>query len=94
MLAGRIDEALRPLGFDPEQRAFSPHLTLARKSDAKKKSESKDQGFSGLHKFLGPENETDFGTMTAEDFFLFQSKLSPHGAVYSKLASLPLRGPV
>ena len=33
-LAGRIDAALRPLGFEPEQREFSPHLTLARRSEA------------------------------------------------------------
>ena len=90
MLARRIEEALRPLGFEPEQRAFSPHLTLARKSDARRPG-GRDPGFSFLQEALAKENEADFGTMTAEDFFLFQSKLSPRGAAYTKLTRFPLR---
>jgi len=34
----------------------------------------------------------DFGTMTARAFFLYESKLSPLGARYSKLRGFPLRG--
>jgi hypothetical protein len=33
----------------------------------------------------------DFGTMTAHEFFLYQSKTAPTGAVYTKLAGFKLQ---
>jgi 2'-5' RNA ligase len=35
--------------------------------------------------------EPEFGTMTAREFFLYQSQLSPKGSRYTKLHSFPLR---
>jgi 2'-5' RNA ligase len=35
--------------------------------------------------------EPEFGTMTAREFFLYQSQLSPKGSRYTKLQSFPLR---
>jgi 2'-5' RNA ligase len=36
---------------------------------------------------LGPP---EFGTMTAHEFYLYESKLSPAGARYTKLSRYPL----
>ncbi len=36
---------------------------------------------------LGP---LEFGTMTAHEFYLYESKLSPAGARYTKLSRYPL----
>jgi 2'-5' RNA ligase len=33
----------------------------------------------------------EFGTMTAREFFLYQSQLAPGGSKYKKLAAFPLR---
>jgi 2'-5' RNA ligase len=33
----------------------------------------------------------EFGTMTATEFFLYESKLSPRGAQYTKLERFALR---
>jgi 2'-5' RNA ligase len=34
----------------------------------------------------------EFGTMTAREFFLYQSQLSPKGSQYTKLAGFRLAG--
>jgi len=34
----------------------------------------------------------DFGSFTADRFFLYQSRPSPAGSVYTKLAEFPLAG--
>ncbi|MFL6437256.1 MAG: RNA 2',3'-cyclic phosphodiesterase [Terriglobales bacterium] len=79
-LAQRVDEALTPLGFDREKRAFNPHVTLARFKDARGKIDVRSI-----------EQQPSFGTMTATEFHLYESKLSPQGSHYSKLASFDLK---
>jgi RNA 2',3'-cyclic 3'-phosphodiesterase len=81
-LATRADEALTPLGFEQEKRAFTPHVTLARFKEG-----SRTQNVSALL----PESNPGFGTMTATEFHLYESKLSPKGSSYGKLASFALR---
>jgi RNA 2',3'-cyclic 3'-phosphodiesterase len=78
-LAEQVDKALAPLGFEPEKRAFNPHITLARFTDRGKKA---GIGFV--------EQQLSFGTMTAKEFHLYQSKLSPQGSRYDKLATFVL----
>ena len=41
--------------------------------------------FGPLQQRLAQLPEPDFGAMTASEFFLFESKLSPTGAQYTKL---------
>ena len=80
-LARKADEALAPLDFEREKRAFSPHITLARFKEATKTS--------SLCSAL-PESNPSFGTMTAREFHLYESKLSPKGSSYFKVASFAL----
>jgi len=90
-LAAAVDEALSVLGIPKEQRAFSPHLTLARASGAsgapgRGKGDGPSPTFAHLQEKLLAWPSPDFGTMTAREFFLYQSQLSPKGSRYTKLA--------
>jgi RNA 2',3'-cyclic 3'-phosphodiesterase len=80
-LAEAIDRAMHKLGFPLETRPFAPHLTLARFEPP------------GLPAKLGPavmENSTrKFGSLTAQEFHLIESKLKPTGAEYTTLQSFP-----
>jgi len=93
-LATAVEDVLDPLGVEREQRAFSPHLTLARTGSGRPARGSDDRTnptFRQLQEKLAAMPGSDFGTMTPQEFFLYQSKLSPKGAQYTKLAGFPLR---
>ena len=81
-LAAETDRALEKLGVEPEKRAFSPHLTLARIKEPKPLVKLR-QEIAALDSF-------DFGRFTADRFHLYQSRLSPSGSVYTKLSEFPL----
>lgn len=92
-LAGAIDAATSSLGIEKEQRAFTPHLTLARTGSGRPQRMSSDRtnfSFRRLQEKLAAMPAPAFGTMSAREFFLYESKLSPRGAVYTELASFPL----
>lgn len=93
-LAAAVEGALEPLGVEREQRAFSPHLTLARTGSGRPsrgREDRRNPAFRALQEKLVTLPPVDFGTMTPREFFLYQSKLSPKGAQYTKLAAFPLR---
>jgi 2'-5' RNA ligase len=83
-VAAAVDEALQPLGIAREDRAFAPHLTLARFDPPR----SQDALGSTTEK-LGP---VEFGGVTANEFHLYQSVLKRGGAEYTRLATFPLCG--
>jgi len=94
-LAGRIDVAVAELGIPREDRPFSPHLTLARgggRSGSSKwrKGDGPYAMFAVLEKRLAATSNLDFGTMTASEFILYQSQLSPGGSKYTRLQRFPL----
>jgi RNA 2',3'-cyclic 3'-phosphodiesterase len=94
-LAAAIDTKLSPLGIAPEEHPFSPHLTLARRaggsgSPRKNKDDRSNQSFARLQEKLAVMSKLDFGSMTARQFFLYQSELSPGGSRYTKLSAFPL----
>jgi RNA 2',3'-cyclic 3'-phosphodiesterase len=95
-LAAAIDEKMAPLGIPKEIRAFSPHLTLARGpgtsgSPHRRKGDGPNSVFHRLQEKLAALPAPEFGTMTAREFFLYQSQLSPKGSKYTKLARYALR---
>jgi len=47
--------------------------------------------FAVLEERLAAMTELDFGTMTAHEFILYQSQLSPGGSKYAKLQRFPLK---
>lgn len=83
-LVTAVDQALLPLGFQPESRPFSPHLTLARI-----KERARDVG-QALEKSQILEQSISCGGLTVDRVCLFKSDLKPSGAVYTKLWEAPL----
>lgn len=96
-LAAIVDEKTAMLGIPKEDRAFSPHLTLARGpggsgSPRWRKGDGPNRSFQRLQEKLDALSTPEFGRMTAREFFLYQSQLSPKGSTYTKLAGFSLAG--
>jgi RNA 2',3'-cyclic 3'-phosphodiesterase len=96
-LAGAVDKVTSELGIPREERAFSPHLTLARGAGRGggapgwRKGDRANSDFAVLQKRLAEMSELDFGAMTAREFCLYQSQLSPGGSKYTKLEKFGLK---
>ncbi len=80
-LAASIDDTTYKQGIAKEARAFSPHLTLARAGSGPG-GQNQLRPLAGL---LESETPPHFGTMTAREFFLYQSQPQPGGSKYTKL---------
>ena len=83
-LGAVMDDRLRPFGFEPEARPFSPHLTLAR---------------ADRHERVPREVRDVLPAVTARPIvtrvgqaILYRSHLSPHGPRYEPLGAVPLSG--
>ncbi len=97
-LAETIDMTTAELGIQREDRPYSPHLTLARAGTGRKsgspkwrKGDGPNPVFAVLEKRLAAMGGLDFGAMTAHEFILYQSQLSPGGSKYTKLQRFPLQ---
>ena len=80
-LAAQIEAALEPLGIERENRDYVPHLTLGRFKSPKR--------IDKLQEEIASLPSTEIGRIESCEFFLFQSKLSPAGAQYTKLERFP-----
>jgi 2'-5' RNA ligase len=80
-IAGDIETAIEPLGIPREERAFAPHLTLARIESPK--------GTEPLVRAAEPLQSAEFGSSTETQFYLFESKTKPSGAEYRKIDAFP-----
>jgi len=96
-LAESIDTATTELGIPREERPYSPHLTLARGGAGRRsgspkwrKGDGPNATFAVIEKRLAAIGELDFGKMTAREFILYQSQLSPAGSKYTKLERFAL----
>jgi 2'-5' RNA ligase len=84
-LQKNIDAALRDVGFPPEPRFFTPHLTLARVRERAKAGERQEFGnWLCSAKF---DSCLDF---TVNAISLMKSELTPKGAIYTRLAWIEL----
>jgi 2'-5' RNA ligase len=87
-LASAVHDAVAKLGVEREARAYTPHLTLARAGSGRpnrRKQDKPNNRFQNLRERLEKMPPPDFGTMTARELYLYQSKLSPRGSEYTKL---------
>jgi 2'-5' RNA ligase len=92
-LVDLVGGTLRPLGFERDPGPYRPHLTLARAGSGRPRPVRGDSFAPGLLAVkvkLAGITPPDFGTMTAREFCLYESKLSPAGAQYTKLGHYPL----
>lgn len=79
-LAGRLEQAARERGFAPEERAFRPHLTLARAERGGRPDWPEEQE-AGIDE-----------TVEVDRVVLFRSELHPSGARYTALETFALEG--
>lgn len=80
-LAAEIDQRLEKLEIPREQKAFAPHLTLAR---------FEPPGIPEKLRAAIQQNLTrDFGVLHTREFHLIESRLKPSGAEYTTLQSFP-----
>lgn len=86
LLQHGIETEMAGLGYAPEDREFSPHLTLGRVSRNASSQELKNVG-----DVLASSKVSYLGATRVTDVNLFRSDLKPGGAVYSKLMVAPLR---
>jgi 2'-5' RNA ligase len=78
-IAHAIDQQIATLGFPVEERAFTPHLTLARLDPP---------GISPEMQIAIEKQATrEFGELQTSEFHLIESKLKPTGAEYTTLQS-------
>ena len=81
-LARDIDRALAAIGVAPEQRPYTPHMTLARIKEP--------VPLQKLRQTIAELPPLDFGGFQADRFYLYQSRLQPAGSVYTRLSEFPL----
>ena len=96
-LVAAIGSALAPLGFAREAGPYTPHLTLARSGSGRPRPVPGERPAPGLQQVRAKLEALplpDFGTMTAHEFCVYESHLSPAGPRYEKLAVFPLRKPL
>jgi 2'-5' RNA ligase len=80
-LAAKVERVCQSVGLEPERRAFHPHITLARWKGRRTRE---------LESFLERRRGLRSEPWLVEDFTLFESTLSRHGAHYEPAASYPL----
>ena len=89
-LAHAVQIEMQSLGFEPERREFSAHLTLGRiKTLPVGRQVPKPD--DALTRALDSIKDTNFGTMRVDVIHLFQSQLHPEGSIYTKLSSHQLK---
>ena len=88
-LQKRIETTLTPLGFAPESRAFTPHLTLARLRDQASLDER--QRFGQL--IANAKFEAAY-TIEVDAISLMRSQLTREGAIYSRISLVELKKPL
>jgi 2'-5' RNA ligase len=91
-LARQVDEALGGMGFVAEKE-FHPHLTLARNGSGRPRplrGERSPEAFAQLSQIVASSPVPEFGTMTAREFYLYESRLGAGGADYVKLERFAL----
>ena len=83
-LAQSLQDTLQPLGFEPEDRPFTTHVTLGRV-----KERGRSQGLQDLTEAL--ENHKPFQcNLRIGRLTLMQSRLGPQGPIYESVLEIPL----
>ena len=74
---GQLEPRLRGLGFKPDTKGFSPHLTIARVRTGRNKAQ--------LIKLIQEQEDYKFGTIKVEYLRLKKSDLTPKGPIYTTI---------
>lgn len=87
-LKAKVDLALTPLGFAPEEKHFTPHLTIGRWRQGERADRTAE---TTLDQELGKWSEHEFGASPINEVILFQSDLKPAGPIYRRLKVVMLQ---
>ena len=79
-LHNKVDQAMARVGLAPEQRAYHPHITLARLG--------RDAG--SLQGFMSHTGTVASEPFRVASYALYESRLTPDGAVYTALETYKL----
>lgn len=74
-LAAKIERTCQEVGLEPERRAFHPHITMARWKGRRTRE---------VREFLERRQGLVSQPFAVDDFVLFESRLSKHGAHYEE----------
>jgi len=76
-----VSDVLGSEGLKPEGRTYRPHVTIARLDDARRES---------VHAFLQAHEERSYDPFEADQFILYESTLTPEGALHEPVAAYEL----
>lgn len=76
-----VSDALQSEGLDREDRKYRPHVTIGRLDDVDPDS---------VHAFLRRHEDRSFSSFEADRFILYESTLTPDGALHEPQAIYPL----
>lgn len=80
-LQSDLERRLVATGLEPEDRPFTPHLTIARVGDASAES---------VHRYLKAHESFETDPFTVGEIHLYESELGPSGPEHRRLASYAL----
>jgi 2'-5' RNA ligase len=80
----QLEPRFRKIGFEPDNRGFSPHVTIARAKTGRMKDE--------LAKLVDEMRDTPFGVVHVEEVRLKKSILTPKGPLYSTIHAVRASG--
>jgi 2'-5' RNA ligase len=84
-LAARVAEELRQEGFEPEKRAYHPHLTLGRVRRPPRATEQQ-----ALREWLAEWGDRAYGQLPVSEVSLMRSQLSKGPPTYTRLQTFRL----
>lgn len=80
----QLEPRFRKIGFEPDRKGFSPHVTIARVKTGRMREE--------LAKFVEEMRDTPFGVIHVEELRLKRSVLMPKGPAYSTIHTIRASG--
>ena len=80
----QLEPRFRKIGFEPDRKGFSPHVTIARVKTGRMREE--------LAKLVDEMRDTPFGVIHVEEVRLKKSLLTPKGPVYSTIHAVRASG--
>jgi 2'-5' RNA ligase len=76
----KVDQAIARAGLEPERRAYAPHITLARMG----------RGAGPVQPLIESAGGLTSPAFAVDSFRLYESRLTPEGAVYEVAQTYPL----
>jgi|TARA_B100000959_G_scaffold18261_3_gene17639 2'-5' RNA ligase len=83
-LEAKLMQSLTPLGYPPDERLFTAHISIGRIKD----NSARGEIIRLVHKY----SKEELGDASFSDFHLYESRLGPRESIYTKINSFKLGG--